>query len=118
MPVAFQRETVFTWRRRPDESSRPPLPVRRIERQLRLVLWHRGPRETLVRSQRHMNRLDALLDHASELIRLGQYREALSLLEGLSDQERSHWNALYLTGQCYRFLDDLDRAIFYLRQAA
>jgi tetratricopeptide (TPR) repeat protein len=65
-----------------------------------------------------MNHIDTLLDKAAELIRDSRYRDALSLLEGLGSNDRSHWNVLYLTGQCHRFLDDFDRAIFYLKHAA
>src|SRR5688500_16831461 len=65
-----------------------------------------------------MNQIDALLDKAAELIRDSKYREALSLLEGLSHDDGHFWNALYLTGQCHRFLDDFERAIFCLKQAA
>jgi tetratricopeptide (TPR) repeat protein len=65
-----------------------------------------------------MDQIDALLDKAAEFIRHSQYREALSLLEGVSDNDRSHWNVLYLTGQCHRFLDNFERAIFHLKQAA
>jgi tetratricopeptide (TPR) repeat protein len=61
--------------------------------------------------------MDALLDKAAELIRVHQYREALSLLEGITGNDRSHWNVQYLTGQCHRFLDDFDRAIVHLKQA-
>ena len=59
-----------------------------------------------------------LFERATDLVRDRRYEEALNLLRQVIAQDPSHWNALYLAGQCYRYLGDYENAIKYLKRAA
>jgi tetratricopeptide (TPR) repeat protein len=53
-------------------------------------------------------------DKALGLVKLGRFGEALPLLLAVCESRPTDSNALYLIGQCHRFLGDLDDAILYL----
>lgn len=50
-------------------------------------------------------------------LREGLFAEALSKLSELPEEDRNHWNILYLTGQCHRFLGDCAKAEVYHARA-
>ena len=52
------------------------------------------------------------------LMQAARYDDALRLLEPLTQEGSSDWNAVYLAGQCCRFQGDLQRARDYLGRAA
>jgi tetratricopeptide (TPR) repeat protein len=57
-------------------------------------------------------------DRAFELVQAGKYDEALPLFHQVFRADPSDWNAIYLAGQCCRWLNDFDGAIDCLQQAA
>ena len=57
-------------------------------------------------------------DRAIKLIQEGRYNEALPLFRQVFESDTSDWNAIYLAGQCYRWLNNFDGAIDCLREAA
>lgn len=59
-----------------------------------------------------------LIDRAIELIKDQRFREALPLLLRAIDNDPLQWNAWYMAGQCFRFLNDIDGAIEHLSHAA
>lgn len=56
-------------------------------------------------------------DKAFQLIQEGKHDEALPLFRQLIEADPSDWNAIYLAGQCCRWLDNFDGAIDYLQKA-
>ncbi len=58
------------------------------------------------------------LDEAMRLIGTGRHRDALDLLDELISKDLVDWNALYLAGQCHRFLGDVEGAVNLLSQSA
>lgn len=58
-----------------------------------------------------------MLDRGFTCFTNSQYTEAISHFKQIVDQDPSDWNAKYLVGQCYRFLNDYPSAISYLEQA-
>lgn len=59
-----------------------------------------------------------LIDQAIERMRGQRFGEALPLLRRAIEEDPSQWNAWYMAGQCYRFLNDIDGAIAHLARAA
>jgi tetratricopeptide (TPR) repeat protein len=57
-------------------------------------------------------------DKAFQLMQEANYDEALELFRKVIEADPSDWNGIYLAGQCCRFLNDLDGAVDYLRQAS
>lgn len=62
--------------------------------------------------------IDTILDESARLIRLGLYDQAAVRLRPCIEVEQPSWNALYLLGQCHRFLNQFDEAIRLLDLAA
>lgn len=60
----------------------------------------------------------ALIDPAIALMNGQHFSEALQLLRPIIDRDPSQWYALYMAGQCCRFLNDINVSIEYLSQAA
>jgi tetratricopeptide (TPR) repeat protein len=57
-------------------------------------------------------------DKAFQLMQEGKHDEALPLFRQVIESDPSDWNAIYLAGQCCRFLNNFDGAIDYLQKAA
>lgn len=60
----------------------------------------------------------ALIDPVITLMEGQRFGEALQLLRQIINQDSSQWYALYMAGQCCRFLNDIDSSIEYLSLAA
>lgn len=58
-----------------------------------------------------------LIDKAIEMVKRQQFSSALLLLHEAIDKDASLWNAWYLAGQCYRFLNEIESSIKYLSRA-
>jgi tetratricopeptide (TPR) repeat protein len=58
-----------------------------------------------------------LNDRAIKLMQARRFAEAIPLFRKAIEQDSSHWGSWYMAGQCYRFLDDLENAVTYLKQA-
>jgi len=61
---------------------------------------------------------DAILDEPLRLMQFQRYQEALETLQEAISIESPHWHALYLAGQCQRFLHNYDSAVTLLSRAA
>lgn len=59
-----------------------------------------------------------MIVRASKLVQFQHYNEALPLLHKVIDQDPLNWDAWLLAGQCYRFLNDFDKAIQYISRAS
>jgi tetratricopeptide (TPR) repeat protein len=57
-------------------------------------------------------------DMAIGLMKDNRYSEALSFFLKLLKRQSNDWALYYMTGQCYRFLGEIDNAIEYLSHAA
>lgn len=55
-------------------------------------------------------------DHAIALVKSQQYREALDVLRPLIERDSTDWYPYYLSGQCYRFLQETDLALAALER--
>lgn len=77
----------------------------------------RGSFAALDRSKR-MDCNETSFDEAFRLMKLHRYRDAIKILRPCSEAAAPDWNALYLLGQCYRFLNDVDSALPLLSKAA
>jgi tetratricopeptide (TPR) repeat protein len=58
-----------------------------------------------------------LNDRAIELMQARRFAEAIPLFRKAIEQDPSHWGYWYMAGQCYRFLNDLDNAVTYLKKS-
>ena len=58
-----------------------------------------------------------LIEQACELVDSHNFGDALILLDQVIAGDPAHWNAWYLSGQCCRFLNDIDGAIKRLSQS-
>ena len=54
---------------------------------------------------------------AFSLVQAGEFEKALPILEAIVDGDPSDWNAVYMAGQCWRFLGDFDKALELLHIA-
>jgi len=61
---------------------------------------------------------DNWLEKVSSLMGAKQYGEAIVLLKDIITNDASNWNAWYLIGQCFRFLNDFDEAVECLKRAS
>ncbi|MEW5983453.1 MAG: tetratricopeptide repeat protein [Acidobacteriota bacterium] len=61
---------------------------------------------------------DAILDEPLRFMQSQRYDEALELLQTPISNASPSWNALYLAGQCHRFLNNFDSAVSLLSRAA
>jgi tetratricopeptide (TPR) repeat protein len=86
-----------------------------------VIIPPRGPRyvgRDPNEAQLHMTSDHDVLAAASDLMRVRRYADAFELLEPATATLSPNWNALYLAGQCRRFLDDFDGAVDLLQRAA
>jgi tetratricopeptide (TPR) repeat protein len=58
-----------------------------------------------------------LNDRAIELMKTHRFAEAIPLFRKAIEQDPSHWGYWYMAGQCYRFLNELENAVTYLKKA-
>jgi tetratricopeptide (TPR) repeat protein len=58
-----------------------------------------------------------LNEQAIELMKAKRFAEAIPLFRKAIEQDPSRWGYWYMAGQCYRFTNDLDNAVIYLRRA-
>ena len=61
---------------------------------------------------------DHWLDKVSPRMEAKQFGEAIVLLKEVLTNDAADWNAWYLIGQCFRFLNDFDAAVECLKRAS
>ena len=63
------------------------------------------------------NKAATMRDKAIQLVQEGKFNEALVLFRSVIEEDPTDWNAVYLAGQCCRYMGNYDKAIDYLRRA-
>lgn len=58
-----------------------------------------------------------LKDVAIELMESHHFAKAIPLFLQAIEQDPSDWGSWYMAGQCYRFINDLDNAVTYIKNA-
>jgi tetratricopeptide (TPR) repeat protein len=60
---------------------------------------------------------EARKEEAFSLLNRGAYQESLPILQAVIADDPSDWNSIYLAGQCWRFMGEMNKAIELLKQA-